>query len=63
VKRILIAIWRGLWSDRYGPHPGMLALVGLLLLGLVAGSWLGLGIMAAVFGPLYLIGAYERGKP
>lgn len=53
----------------YGPHPGTAYLVALVLLGGIAGlqrGWeagpIGAGVMLAVFGPMYLYGAFERGK-
>jgi hypothetical protein len=50
-------------------HPGTVPLIGMALLGAIAGAergtygpLIGAGIMLAVFGPFYLIGAYRR-KP
>jgi prepilin signal peptidase PulO-like enzyme (type II secretory pathway) len=50
-----------------GEHPGTLLIVAFLLIGALAGSkggWqgalLGAGVMAAVFVPMYLYGAYSR---
>lgn len=56
-------IWKGLfWSEKYGSHPGTFILIWLLALGLIAGGWIGLSIFFVSFVPLYLAGAYERGK-
>jgi hypothetical protein len=56
-------IWRGLqWSEEYGDHPGTLIMVAFLLLGAVAGGWRGVIVFAVLYGPLYLYGAYSRGK-
>ncbi len=50
-----------------GEHPGTVFLLGVVLLGAVAGAsggWKGIlggaGIMFATFGPIYLCGAYRR---
>ena len=60
---MLKRIWRGLhYSDKYGSHPGTPILCVFVLLGAMAGRLAGALIMLAVFGPLYLIGAYERGE-
>lgn len=50
------------WSKTCGDHPGTVPLVMLVTLGLTAGGILGAFVMLAVFGPLYLYGAWERGK-
>lgn len=61
--RIVNRIRRGLrYSEKYGSHPGTAPLVAFVLLGAVAGGIIGAGIMLAVFGPFYLLGAYERGQ-
>lgn len=43
-------------------HPGTVPLIGVVLLGGVAGGLTGMLIMAAIFGSIYLFGAYGR-KP
>ena len=59
MRRIL----RGLsYSEHCGSHPGTPVIAALVILGAVAGGIAGASIMAAVFGPLYLYGAYERGR-
>ena len=50
------------YTPQCGHHPGTLWLVYLTIIGIVAGGWLGGVAMLAMFGPLYLFGAYERGK-
>lgn len=64
------AVWRGCcYHPEYGHHPGTPTLVFFLFTGAVAGSaqglsgaLLGIGVMAAFSVPLYLAGAYSRGK-
>jgi len=57
------AILRGIsYVEGYGEHPGTIILVWLVLLGAIAGGWMGALIMLLVFGPLYLWGAYDRGR-
>lgn len=53
----------------YGPHPGTGFILFLALMGAAAGAkggWFGAvcgaGVMLAVFGPIYLAGAYSRSK-
>jgi hypothetical protein len=53
----------------YGEHPGTVPLVMLIVAGGLAGlergvlgGLVGALLMAAVFGPVYLYGAYTRGK-
>lgn len=53
----------------YGAHPGTWPLCFCIALGAIAGvenGWetalIGAGLMLSVFGPVYLFGAYERGK-
>lgn len=52
----------------YGPHPGTSILVVLVFLGMCASGsvgrplWEGSGVMLLFFGPLYLMGAWSRGK-
>ena len=64
-------LWRGArWSEYYGSHPGNVPLVVMIVAGGIAGSdrdpvWgplLGSGVMAALFGPLWLRGCWDRGK-
>jgi len=58
VKRI----WRGMWySEKYGHHPGWESLAMLLLIGGIAGGLRGFGIVLLIFGPMFLIGCWERG--
>lgn len=53
----------GLRSDTMcGSHPGTIVLVMLILLGLVAGGWLGALVFAAVCIPPFAWGVWERGK-
>lgn len=49
------------YSEKYGSHPGTGILIALCFLGGVSGGFLGALIMFAVFCPIYLVGAYERG--
>lgn len=51
----------------YGEHPGTVPLIGLIFLGVIAGAkggWMGCvmgaGVMLAIFGSIYLVGAYTR---
>lgn len=53
----------------YGPHPGVGALVCFVIIGAIAGgergplgAAIGAGVMLAVLGPMFLIGAYSRGR-
>lgn len=63
MKRVVNQIVRGLRTHpEYGPHPGTPFLMILILLGAMAGQWKGALAMAGVFGPMYLYGAYERGR-
>lgn len=63
MKRILLCILLGLQDlPRYGDHPGTPIIVWLLVIGALAGGWIGALLMGAVFGPIYLIGAYDRGN-
>ena len=56
-------IWRGFrYSDKYGSHPGTPILIGLIIMGIYAGGWIGGSIMTLIFGSVYVYGAYERGK-
>lgn len=67
--KTLTRIYRGMrYSEKYGEHPGNVWIIVFLLMGAMAGadkgllhSLMGACIMAAIFGPLYLIGCYERG--
>lgn len=43
-------------------HPGNFWLAVFAIMGALAGGWMGVGVMLAMFGPLYLIGAWERGR-
>jgi hypothetical protein len=45
-----------------GDHPGTFVLLMLCILGALAGGWIGAGIMALVFGSMYLLGAYDRAE-
>lgn len=45
---------------RFRNHPGTVSLVFLTLLGALAGGITGSLIMLAIFGPLYLYGAWQR---
>lgn len=46
---------------RFRNHPGNVPLIGMTVLGAVAGGWPGAAIMLALFGSVYLFGAYEGG--
>ena len=68
--RPLRRLWRGArWSHEYGSHPGTVPLLVLVAAGAIAGAdrdpvWgplLGSGVMAALYGPLWLIGCWHRG--
>ena len=60
---ILSRIWRGIrWSEKYGSHPGNVWMAVMAFLGLVAGGVVGSLITVVGFLPIYLIGAYQRGK-
>lgn len=48
-------IWKEIES-----HPGTVPLIGLTLLGGVAGGWQGAAIMFALFGSVYLYSFIER---
>jgi hypothetical protein len=47
---------------RVGPHPGTFILVALVSIGGIAAGLLGAMVMLGVFGPVYLLGAYERSR-
>jgi hypothetical protein len=51
-------IWLGMLNNGAGAS---IALV-LLVAGFVMRGWLGLAVMACLFGSLFLFGAYESGK-
>ena len=63
-------IWRGCgYLPDYGDHPGTPVLFLLIVLGVLVGASngfygavMGAGVMALIFGPVYLIGAYQRSK-
>jgi hypothetical protein len=56
-------LWKGArWSERYGSHPGTPVLVMLVTIGGIAGSWPGALVMLLTFGPMWLFGAWERGR-
>lgn len=57
------------YVDGYGEHPGTLTLFAFVAMGAAAGArggWIGAALgaagMLAVFGPMYLYGAYERSR-
>ncbi len=62
--------WKGcFYLPGYGTHSGTPILIGLIIIGALAGveggwkkSLVGAAIMALFFGPMYLIGSYERAK-
>jgi hypothetical protein len=61
--KTLKAIYRGIgYVEGYGSHPGTPFLLILLMAGLLAGGFVGVLIMAIFVVPIYLIGAYDRGK-
>ena len=43
-------------------HPGNYILLAILGLGFISGGWFGVFITACAFGPIYLYGAWERGR-
>ena len=43
-------------------HPGLWPLAALVLMGAAAGGLGGAGIMLAIFGPIVVFSAWERGK-
>lgn len=45
-----------------GEHPGTPFVAMFIILGAVAGGWIGMGMMAAVFLPIHLLGAYDRAE-
>jgi hypothetical protein len=54
-------ILRGCGSLPYvGSHPGTFWLGAFTVMGFIAGSWRGSGLVLLCLGPLYLYGAYER---
>lgn len=62
-KRFLRRIYRGCgYLPGYGHHPGNVPLLMLAVLGAAAGGIAGAGLMLVVFGFVYLVGAYERGR-
>lgn len=46
----------------FNGHPGTPIIVWVSMLGFAAGEWAGVAIMLGIYGPLYLYGAWERGK-
>lgn len=68
--RFVLWTWQGCgYLDGYGYHPGSCFVAFLIALGAAAGaegggagSLSGAVVMAATFGSLYLVGAYERAK-
>lgn len=63
-------IWKGCWYlEGYGEHPGLVLLVIMILAGILSGlgkGWLtmlaGGAFMFAVWGPMFMYGAYSRTK-
>jgi hypothetical protein len=59
------------YVDGYGSHPGTGILIALVVMGGIAGAqgagWrgflFGACMMLLIFGPIYLFGAYDRGRP
>lgn len=63
MRRVLHQIWRGMGHlPQCGDHPGNVAIVFLLVAGAAMGGWRGIAIMAAIFVPMYLGGAYGRAE-
>ena len=63
MKALIQRVVRGCcYSEEYGSHPGTPILIFLVLAGCVARFPVGGIIMLIVFGPMYLFGAWERGK-
>ncbi len=68
--KTLKAIRRGMgYVPGYGPHPGTGVLIFLVVIGALAGIdkgllgiTIGAGASLLIFGPMYLSGAYGRGK-
>lgn len=63
MSSFLRRLWRGAgYVEGYGHHPGTWWLVFFMILGVAAAeSWWGGVCMAVVFGPLWLVGCWERG--
>ena len=56
-------VLRGLrTTDRYGAHPGTPIVLASVAIGAAVGGAGGAGIVLAIVLPLYLVGAYERGR-
>jgi hypothetical protein len=63
VTHILRQTMRGCGALPYlGDHPGTFILLMVSILGALAGGWIGAVVMLVVFGPFYLMGAYERAQ-
>lgn len=70
VVRAIRRVLRGMgYLHGYGHHPGTATLVLFVVMGTIAGAErgaaravIGAGVMLAVFGPMYLIGAHGRGR-
>jgi len=66
--RVVLLTLKGCgYLEGYGHHPGTIPLAILVVSGAFAGVWsgwvgaiAGAGVMAAICGPFYLAGAYER---
>ena len=50
------------YSEEYGHHPGWAPLVFLVISGLAFGGVRGAAIMGLLFGALFAVGCYSRGK-
>lgn len=46
----------------YGEHPGTVILAVMVVAGLFAGGLVGGLVMLLIFGPIYLMGAHDRGR-
>ena len=59
IKRLLKGIR---YSPKYGNHPGTPVLVFGVMAGAIVGGMLGAAIAFVLISPLYLEGAWERGR-
>lgn len=70
MKKVISRIIKGCgYVEGYGNHPGTAMVIFLIFVGAIAGldrgvigACIGASLMALVFGPMYLYGAYSRGK-
>lgn len=61
MRQMLRRVVRGMgYLPGFGSHPGTPVIFGIAMLGFFAGGWIGSAVMLGVFGPFYVLGAYER---